>query len=192
MSAKAFIPSKKIAMKTISTLKTFVFLAFGLLILQACSSDSYGDGGPETTNNNTVVNEQSGSGGESDPYGESGSTSESGGGGSEAPDPFSFDITNSGASAYVFNSNDLENEQNPTITLKRGEIYTLNMNSPGHPLIIKSVQEASASNPYNEGITNNGIDSGTITIEVTEDTPDTLYYICEFHSSMAGTILIED
>jgi len=43
-------------------------------------------------------------------------------------------------------------------------------------------------NAYNSGVTNNGIDNGTITFVVPYDAPSTLYYICQFHSGMAGTI----
>jgi hypothetical protein len=39
-------------------------------------------------------------------------------------------------------------------------------------------------------VTNNGVDVGTITFTVPFDAPATLYYICQFHSSMAGTITV--
>ena len=46
-----------------------------------------------------------------------------------------FEVSNAGASAYVF-----INVQNPELALTRGLTYEFNVNSPGHPFIIKSVQ----------------------------------------------------
>jgi hypothetical protein len=43
---------------------------------------------------------------------------------------------------------------------------------------------------YSSGITNNGTQNGTITFVVSNNTPDTLYYACRFHSSMQGIIII--
>jgi len=45
---------------------------------------------------------------------------------------------------------------------------------------------------YNNGVTNNGIDSGTITWVVPPDAPSVLYYNCQFHSPMTGQINITD
>jgi lysozyme len=47
-----------------------------------------------------------------------------------------------------------------------------------------------SSNVYNSGITNNGTQNGIITFTVQDDAPNTLYYACEFHSSMQGLITI--
>jgi hypothetical protein len=39
-------------------------------------------------------------------------------------------------------------------------------------------------------VTNNGDDVGGITWTVPSGAPNTLYYICQFHSSMQGTFTI--
>ena len=107
-------------------------------------------------------------------------------------DAISYDVSNSGASAYVFNGNGLTNVQNPDFTFKRGETYNFNVNTPGHPFLIKSAQSTGTGDTYNSGVTNNGASSGTITFVVPSDAPNILFYVCEFHSSMTGTITITD
>ena len=103
-----------------------------------------------------------------------------------------YDVTNSGASSYIFNGNGLTNSSNPNLTLTKGETYTFTINSPGHPFYINSVQGTGTSNAYNNGVSNNGAVSGTITFTVPSNAPSTLFYNCEFHGSMTGTITIVD
>jgi hypothetical protein len=76
------------------------------------------------------------------------------------------------------------------LTLQRGGTYTFNISASGHPFWIKTSQVTGTGSAYNTGVTNNGTDSGTITFTVPEDAPSTLYYICQFHGSMTGTINI--
>lgn len=185
----------KKAMKLISTLKICIIVLLGILALSSCSTDGYGDNESESnTNVNTIsTNDQAGARDNSNSYGEGGSSSESSGSGLEVPDsPLSFDITNNGAVSYVFNNDELENSENPTIVLKRGETYVFNIAAPGHPFFIKEVRTITDADTYNEGINNNGTSAGIMTFEVTQDTPDTLYYICEFHPAMSGIIEIQD
>jgi hypothetical protein len=79
------------------------------------------------------------------------------------------------------------------LLLMRGFTYTFNVSASGHPFWIQSVSGAySSGNIYNTGITNNGAQSGTITFSVPYNAPNTLYYVCQFHASMAGTINITD
>ncbi len=104
----------------------------------------------------------------------------------------SYTIGNQGASAYIFNGEGLENVSNPELTLKRGETYEFNIDSPGHPFIIKSIQGTGTDNAYNTGVSNNGTAEGKIVFTVPADAPDTLFYNCEFHGSMTGTFNIVD
>jgi hypothetical protein len=101
-----------------------------------------------------------------------------------------YNVTNSGASAYIFNGEGLSNASNSNFTFKRGSTYTFNVNTPGHPFLIKSVQGTGTSNSYNSGVTNNRAISGAVTFIVPIDAPNTLFYNCEFHGSMTGTITI--
>jgi hypothetical protein len=106
--------------------------------------------------------------------------------GTEGAGSGTYTVTNSGASAYTINS-----ASNPTLTLERGGTYTFNVSASGHPFWIQTVSGAySSGNIYNTGVTSNGTQSGTITFTVPNDAPSTLYYVCQFHSSMRGTINI--
>ncbi len=103
-----------------------------------------------------------------------------------------YTVTNQGASAYIFSGEDLTDAANPDFTLKRGETYEFNINTPGHPFIIKSVQGTGTENAFNEGVTGNGSVDGTIVFTVPTDAPNTLFYNCEFHGSMTGMFTIVD
>jgi len=97
-----------------------------------------------------------------------------------------FSVTNSGASDYV-----IDGSNDPTINLLLGFTYTFSVNASGHPFWIQTSSGAyNASNVYNTGVTNNGTDNGTITFAVPYNAPSTLYYVCQHHSNMAGTINI--
>lgn len=103
-----------------------------------------------------------------------------------------YNVTNSGASDYVFNGGGLTDASDPALTLKRGSTYTFIVNASGHPFLIKTAQNTGSSNTYNDGVTNNGASIGTITFTVPANAPNTLYYICEFHAAMTGAITITD
>lgn len=92
----------------------------------------------------------------------------------------------------MFNGEGLSNDNNPDLLFKRGNTYTLNVNTPGHPFLIKTVQGSGSANTFDDGVSNNGAVSGTITFTVPSNAPDILYYNCEFHGSMTGTITIID
>ena len=88
--------------------------------------------------------------------------------------------------AYVINGNN-----NATISLIRGNTYNLVINASGHPFWIQTVSGGySINNIYNSGVTNNGTQNGTITFTVPSNAPNTLYYACQFHTSMQGSITI--
>ena len=101
-----------------------------------------------------------------------------------------YNVTNTASSAYVFNGGGLTNASNPGLTLQRGKTYTFTLNVPGHPFLIKTANVAGTGSAYNDGVTNNGAITGVVTFTVPNNAPNTLFYICEFHSSMAGTITI--
>ena len=99
-----------------------------------------------------------------------------------------FTITNDGASAYLING-----ASNPTLSVIRGHRYVLNVDAAGHPFWIQTLPGAySAGNVYSGGVTDGGTDEGTIIWEVPFDAPDTLYYVCQFHSSMGGSITVSN
>jgi plastocyanin len=104
-----------------------------------------------------------------------------------ATENVSYQVSNSGASSYI-----IDESNNPTLNLTRGSTYTFNINSTGHPFWIKTSPVTGTGDAYSTGITGNGTENGTLTFTVPIDAPATLYYICQFHSSMTGTINITD
>ena len=96
-------------------------------------------------------------------------------------------VTNSGSGSYTINSA----TSNPTLTLVRGSTYTFNVNAAGHPFHIQTVNSAySSSDVYTSGVTNPGAQTGTVTFTVPGGAPNTLYYVCQNHGAMRGTINI--
>lgn len=77
---------------------------------------------------------------------------------------------------------------NPTLYLTRGVKYIFKDISGSHPFRIQSTNSAGGT-LYNVGVTNNN-GTGTVTFTPTMTAPDELYYYCNAHSSMNGTIKI--
>jgi len=99
-----------------------------------------------------------------------------------------INITNSHSGAYL-----IDGVNNKDINLIRGNTYSLVINASGHPFWIQTVPGGySSNNIYSLGVTGNGRQTGIITFEVTNNTPNTLYYACQFHSSMQGTIIVSN
>jgi hypothetical protein len=98
------------------------------------------------------------------------------------PPPADFDVTSPG-SLFSINGE----EPNPELTLTRGSNYTFAISTdPSHPFqIVRDLQ----GTPYEDGVVNNGISSGTITFTVPQSAPDTLFYICPIHF-FSGTIRV--
>jgi hypothetical protein len=95
-------------------------------------------------------------------------------------------VTASGSSAYVVGGSN-----NATISVVRGATYTIRVSAVGHPFWIQTSTGAyNAANIVTSGITINGTELGYITYQVPADAPDTLYYVCQNHSAMAGSITV--
>jgi hypothetical protein len=92
-----------------------------------------------------------------------------------------------GTSDYTFTGIGFTQTTNdPTLYLKRGEVYEFVNNSGGsHPFQIRVSNGGAA---YNNGVTNNGSATGTIRFEVPYNAPDTLYYQCTNHSAMGHNL----
>lgn len=97
----------------------------------------------------------------------------------------SFSFTTHGDYTYY-----VADQANPELTLKRGITYQFQMNTPGHPLWIKTKLSPGVENAFNNGITANGTDKGVITFVVAPDAPDELIYNCQYHVMMHGVIHI--
>ena len=109
-----------------------------------------------------------------------------------------YSVTNNSQAAYEFTHR--ENENNPILTLYRGNTYKFNVDAKGHPFWImtepyksKVSADGSTSTIFSTGVINNGADEGTVTFTVpTTGAPDTLYYQCGNHDAMYGILQIKD
>jgi plastocyanin len=81
---------------------------------------------------------------------------------------------------------------NPTLVVKTGSTYHFYVNtSIDHPFWIDQSPGLGGGDPYMTGLSDNGVSSSaTITMNLPADAPGTLYYACENHSSMTGSILV--
>ena len=98
-------------------------------------------------------------------------------------------VTNSGSGSYTINGS-----ANPTLSFIRGHRYVIDVSAAGHPFWIQTVSGAySAGDVYSTGVTLSAgtRDNGTIIFEVPFNAPQ-LYYVCQYHSSMAGSITVSN
>ena len=109
-----------------------------------------------------------------------------------------YSVSNQAQGAYNFRHR--ENENNPILTLYRGNTYKFNIDAEGHPFWImtepykaKVAEDGSTSTLFTSGVTNAGTDKGTVTFTVpTTGAPDVLYYQCGNHDAMYGILQIKD
>ena len=103
-----------------------------------------------------------------------------------------WSVGNNGFAHYTFTGpGGLSSAEDPTIYLARGQTYEFNLNASGHPFHIQTTSGGyNAGNLYTTGVTNAGAAVGVIKFEVPFSAPNTLYYVCQNHSNMAGTIVI--
>lgn len=101
----------------------------------------------------------------------------------------------SGTTKYWLSGNQTlgaSGDYNPTLYLTRGQTYVFDVTSSvaaGHPMYINTVSGTGTSNQYSDAsLTGNG--TNTVTFTPQWDAPDTLYYNCQNHAAMAGTIYI--
>ena len=112
-----------------------------------------------------------------------------------------YDISyNLANNAYIL-ENDISTLY-PTINLRRGETYTINIDvTSAHPIRLQSTTDLSGT-LYSDGLSHSdgtiGIQSaenkinGFWTLTINENTPEILYYRCRNHTNMIGTINILD
>ena len=108
-------------------------------------------------------------------------------------------VTNSGTSAYLFNSHYSGN--NPNLYALSGTTISFNLNVTGHPF---EIQDA-VGNPYNTGLTHvatngtvstgsnaQGQTSGTLYWDIQRTVAGTFRYQCQSHAAMVGQIVVKD
>ena len=97
-----------------------------------------------------------------------------------------YQVSNNGASNYI-----IDGASNPALTLVRGRKYFFTVNASGHPFWIQTTGSGYVSgDAYSTGVTNNGTQVGGVEFTVDATAPNTLYYQCQFHAGMVGTINI--
>jgi plastocyanin len=113
------------------------------------------------------------------------------------PATTALDVTNSGASAYLFNNHYSGN--NPTVNATSGTTIAFNLNVSGHPFLIRT----SGGVNYNTGLIHVAVDgvvstgstaqgkvSGTLYWQIPASVNGNYQYICSIHGSMVGVIAI--
>jgi len=98
-----------------------------------------------------------------------------------------FNVTGGDGINYTING-----QSDPTLTLQRGTTYMFVVNTPGHPFYIKTARVTGTGSAYTNGVTGNGVQSGTLTFAVPITAPNQLFYQCSPHISMGGTINISN
>lgn len=83
-------------------------------------------------------------------------------------------------------------ENDPLITLVRGQQYKFTNTMNMHPFRVQSTPNGSVGTQYNAGITNNDVSNGTLIWNIQFDAPNTLYYQCTSHTAMGGPFYIVD
>lgn len=104
---------------------------------------------------------------------------------------YTINVTNNGASAYTLSGSDgngAVSGDNQALTFTTGDVVDFVVNAAGHPFYVKTSATTGTNDQVTEGIINNGASNGTV--RWTVGTSGTYYYICEFHSSMVGTITV--
>ena len=107
-------------------------------------------------------------------------------------------LTNNGSTSYFIEANADSTDRNglipsgtvnPTINVKQGDVIVFNMNANGHPLWIKTSAVTGGSSTINQ-CPDNGTAVGPVVWNTAEYAPGTYYYICQYHGSMDGEIVI--
>ena len=74
------------------------------------------------------------------------------------PETTSFSVPSAtGTSSFNINGS-----QDPELTLQRGHTYTFTIGTTGHPFNIKTERVIGTGSRFDDGVTNNGIESGTL------------------------------
>jgi plastocyanin len=83
----------------------------------------------------------------------------------------------------------IDGVQRSSLTLEVGKTYTFT-HPTGHPFKFSTTSNGTheGGSEYTTGVTTST--AGSTVIEVTTNTPTTLYYYCSIHSGMGGTITV--
>jgi len=87
----------------------------------------------------------------------------------------------------------IDGEVGKTITLERGKTYAFELEDgvdPNHPFYVGTTAEGGGSGAYRD---NPALKTtGTVTVTVPSDAPNSLFYVCDNHIYMGGEMTITD
>ncbi len=154
-----------------------------------CACDALAGAGPGGANNGGGA-EQAGAAGEGEGGAPSSVTN-------CLADGTTLHVTAVGTSAYVIGGltapwTDGAGDNNAPLTLCRGFTYTFSIDVTGHPFYIKTSRALSGTDAYDDGVTNNGAQSGNVVFSVPTTAPAGLFYQCAFHTPMGADVTIVD
>lgn len=92
--------------------------------------------------------------------------------------------------SYVFFPDGLTN--NPNIKLYRGQTYTFNIDAEGMPFAIRTAPVNDEDFNYDAGVSDQKVEQGTVVFQVTDTTPDNLYYVNDNDINASGMFIILD
>lgn len=101
---------------------------------------------------------------------------------------FTISVSAADSSNYTLSGTDRNGSvsgTDPGLAFNSGDIVDFNVNANGHPFYIKTAA-VTGTGSQATGVTNNGSQNGTVRWIVPGS--GTFYYICQYHSSMVGTI----
>lgn len=102
-----------------------------------------------------------------------------------------YDLGADGTNHYTFTGKGLIGAENdPELTLMRGQKYSFRNEMGAHPFRIQSTPNGSVGTAYTDGIINNDVSNGVLYWDIQFDAPNTLYYQCTAHPNMGGRINI--
>jgi len=96
-----------------------------------------------------------------------------------------YTVVNSGSTSYTISPGGT----NPTLSLNRGYSYVFEVSSTGHPFWIKT-EVSTGTGISMVGLSTNGIENGNMSYTVPYNAENVLYYNCEYHTPMHGTLNI--
>ncbi len=106
---------------------------------------------------------------------------------------FVFSVSAQNSTNYrvsVTDSNDTQFGFDPTLKVNAGDDIVFNVNSPGHPFLLKTSTGVGTDNQISD-VTNNGTDNGSISWTVPSGSSGTTYYyVCSIHNNMFGSIIV--
>jgi plastocyanin len=108
-----------------------------------------------------------------------------------------LDVTNNGASAYLFNNQYSGN--NPTIYAISGTTIAFNLNVLGHPFLIRQsganfdtgLIHVSTTGTVSTGTSAQGQTSGTLYWQIPQASAGAFAYQCSIHGGMVGVITVK-